>query len=283
MWLKSYWNHSSINKLILSITVIWILLAIPFAFYDLEISKLVVNQKSFFGKFFAGFGELPGLLLGIVSFLILVANIKSSKTILKKILNFLLFLTLIIVIILSLFYFLIIFSRIADISLEIFSKYSLELWVFWGIITIAGIYLFKTRLKKFSTDNFIFAKITSILFVVSFLLVLMLKEFWGRIRFQDLAADFSDFTAWYLPQGLTGGHSFPSGHSMFGWILLPLVLLAFNKVKRTKVIVTTSVIAWGLLVAISRVIIGAHFASDVLFSSGFTIILYLVLYKKYLL
>ena len=97
----------------------------------------------------------------------------------------------------------------------------------------------------------------------------------------DLATGFTDFTAWYLPQGLTGAHSFPSGHTMFGWMLLPLVLFTSTKEKWKKTILITLIIFWGLFVAITRVYSGFHYASDVLFSTGFTIILFLILYKKY--
>ena len=179
------------------------------------------------------------------------------------------------------FYFVVIFSRVINIPVETFSNYSLHFWMFFGCITIIGIYFFKTKLKNFSIVNYNFAKITSILFSISFLLVQIFKSLWGRVRFRDLATGFSNFTPWYLPQGMTGGHSFPSGHTMFALMVLPLILLVLNKEKWKKVILITVVVAWGILVPISRVVIGAHYASDVLFSGGFTTMLFLVLYKKY--
>ena len=153
--------------------------------------------------------------------------------------------------------------------------------MFFGCITIIGIYFFKTKLKNFSIVNYNFAKVTAILFSISFLLIQIIKSLWGRVRFRDLAIGFSNFTPWYFPQGVTGGHSFPSGHTMFALMVLPVILLVLNTEKWKKVTVITAVVAWGILVPISRAVIGAHYASDVLFSGGFTTMLFLVLYKKY--
>jgi membrane-associated phospholipid phosphatase len=58
-----------------------------------------------------------------------------------------------------------------------------------------------------------------------------IKVSWGRWTYRDLLPDLSRFTPWYLPQGNTGHYSFPSGHTS---------------------------------------VIGAHFASDVLFGAGQT-------------
>ena len=102
--------------------------------------------------------------------------------------------------------------------------------------------------------------------------VQVVKYFWGRVRFRELDAVYSQFTPWYLPQGITGFDSFPSGHAAMGWMLLAVLILLDNKKKWLKNLVLTLIILWGVLLAMSRVIIGAHFASDVLFGSFFIII-----------
>ena len=184
------------------------MLAILFAFYDLNISKSIVNQDTVIGKFFAGFGELPGLLLAIIAFTIISARTKISNRFLRYISLFFMGITTT----LMYFYFVVIFSRVINIPVETFSNYSLHFWMFFGCITIIGIYFFKTKLKNFSIVNYNFAKVTAILFSISFLLIQIIKSLWGRVRFRDLAIGFSNFTPWYFPQGVTGGHSFPSGH-----------------------------------------------------------------------
>jgi membrane-associated phospholipid phosphatase len=110
----------------------------------------------------------------------------------------------------------------------------------------------------------------------------MIKIFWGRLRFRDLDALQSDFTEWYLPQGVMGGESFPSGHAAMAWMLLPIILLIPKKNKIVKIFTTGLIVAWGIAVPLSRVVIGAHYASDVLFGSFIMIISFLLIGGKYL-
>jgi membrane-associated phospholipid phosphatase len=102
--------------------------------------------------------------------------------------------------------------------------------------------------------------------------VQVVKYLWGRVRFRELDAVYSQFTPWYLPQGITGFDSFPSGHAAMGWMLLAVLILLDNKKKWLKNLVLTLIILWGTLLALSRIVIGAHFASDVLFGSFFIIV-----------
>jgi membrane-associated phospholipid phosphatase len=97
-----------------------------------------------------------------------------------------------------------------------------------------------------------------------------LKATWGRVRFRDLDALANDFTPWYLPQGFTGHLSFPSGHAAMGWVLLPLLAL-FRPGSPGFVRAAVLLGGWGLFVAASRVVVGAHYASDVLFSTSLAI------------
>ncbi len=62
--------------------------------------------------------------------------------------------------------------------------------------------------------------------------------------------------------------------------VLPLTLLALRR-SLAKIFILTLVILWGLVGMISRVVIGAHFASDVLFGAGETILWFLLLSKRY--
>ena len=104
--------------------------------------------------------------------------------------------------------------------------------------------------------------------VYSWLLVSTLKLGWGRIRYRDLAPLGQDFTPWYAPQGWTGHESFPSGHAASSWLLLPCLLLWPRGSARFRLAFALS-FAWGAFVCASRVVIGAHYLSDVLFSTAF--------------
>jgi membrane-associated phospholipid phosphatase len=106
------------------------------------------------------------------------------------------------------------------------------------------------------------------------------KYFWGRVRFRELDAAFSLFTPWYLPQGITGSDSFPSGHAAMGFILLPLIIFLMNKKEWLKISVLILIIIWAVSLALSRVAIGAHFASDVLFGAFFIIMTFILFNKN---
>ena len=95
----------------------------------------------------------------------------------------------------------------------------------------------------------------------------VIKYFWGRVRFRELDVAFSQFTPWYLPQGLTGFDSFPSGHAAMGCMLLALLIFLADAKQWIKNSVLTIIFLCGIVLALSRVVIGAHYASDVLFGS----------------
>jgi membrane-associated phospholipid phosphatase len=102
----------------------------------------------------------------------------------------------------------------------------------------------------------------------SWLLVAVLKLGWGRVRFRDLQPLQGDFTPWYAPQGWTGHSSFPSGHAALGWLLLTSVLIWPRGSSRYRWTLALCA-SWGVFVAASRVVVGAHYLSDVLFSTAF--------------
>ncbi len=96
------------------------------------------------------------------------------------------------------------------------------------------------------------------------------KLVWGRVRFRDLDATHAAFSDWYSPQGFTGHASFPSGHTAMAWLLLPCVLLVARGTL-ARLALTLLVVSWGMFVALGRVVIGAHYASDVLLSTLFAL------------
>jgi membrane-associated phospholipid phosphatase len=112
------------------------------------------------------------------------------------------------------------------------------------------------------------ASTTLWLALASTLFVHPLKLVWGRVRFRDLDAAHLAFSEWYLPQGLTGHSSFPSGHTAMAWMLLPCVLL-FARGTSARRITSLVVVSWGCFVALGRVVIGAHYSSDVVVATLF--------------
>jgi membrane-associated phospholipid phosphatase len=137
--------------------------------------------------------------------------------------------------------------------------------------------LFRKR-HKFSKQSVLFSRISFKMFFYGYLLIATpLKIFWGRIRFRDLAENYSNFTPWYYPNGITGNQSFPSGHAVMSFMMIALFIFFMDKPFYKRIIFKGLIISWGLAVCISRVVIGAHFTSDVLFGAMIIIVTYLFL------
>lgn len=95
----------------------------------------------------------------------------------------------------------------------------------------------------------------------------ILKALWGRVRFRDLiaAGSYDAFTAWYHPNGINGNMSFPSGHTAgagtcYLMMLLPLVSDEYRKRKNLCFIIP---FIYTSTVAFTRLVMGAHYLSDV--------------------
>ena len=102
--------------------------------------------------------------------------------------------------------------------------------------------------------------------IISFACVEIIKYTWGRVRFRDLSADYSEFTNLFHINGLTGHKSFPSGHTNAGTSILIVALLVprFTDKKWIKYLTTVLCFGYIAILAISRIIVKAHYASDVL-------------------
>ena len=122
--------------------------------------------------------------------------------------------------------------------------------------------------------------------VASLACVEILKYTWGRVRFRDLSPDYNEFTKLFHINGLTGHKSFPSGHTNAGTNILLVALLVprFTDKKWIKYLVSSLCFAYIATLAISRIVVSAHYASDVLcgFVVGFTTICvtYVILRRK---
>ena len=113
------------------------------------------------------------------------------------------------------------------------------------------------------------AAVTALVMIaLVFLEVEILKNIWGRRRFYSMTDPAAEFTRWLFPQGKPASDSFksfPSGHTANGSAALLLLLLpsVFPKAKWNKTVLAVCVFGWSACVAVSRMLEGAHFASDV--------------------
>ena len=256
--------------------LIWATLAACFAFTDLKISISVVNAESGWANFCQDFGEIPGLLVLFCSAHIYLAKY-SSKSHLRKIA-----LSIILFLVASYLsgYLVIVFYKGITGSISFLQEYKIAI----TLVLLIFNFLLHIQIRNLKIPNSLvrFSKISVMLGVYGYLcLIQPIKLLWGRVRFKDLDALYSEFTPWFLPNGINGNQSFPSGHAAMAWMILPLLFLVFNKRKRIKISLLIFIISWGLAVSLSRVVIGAHYASDVLFGSFIVIIVFLAIIKPH--
>lgn len=132
--------------------------------------------------------------------------------------------------------------------------------------------------KKF--PRFAYAVALAIIF--STLFVTIIKEPFGRVRYRAMnyAGDFSYYTRWYVLSGQPDKEwmketfsssdacrSFPSGHTQSTAMIFCIVMLRelFDiKSKKITAVLWTVSIVWTACVALSRIMVGAHYFSDVL-------------------
>lgn len=240
---------------------------------DLWISINLFNPNSDWAIIFQKYGELPGLIIVLIAIHIYVVTLRSSSNI-KSILftSFLLTTGSLITV-----YILWVVSFALTTNIFLFNKYSHYFFLTAVSSNILLSLLFRKK-QSFSKKSILFSRICFKMFFYGYLLFVQpLKIFWGRIRFRDLAENYSNFTPWYYPQGITGNQSFPSGHAAMGFMLLALFIFFTDKSFYKRTLLKGLIISWAFAVCVSRVVIGAHFTSDVLFGAFAMIVSYLFL------
>jgi membrane-associated phospholipid phosphatase len=257
-----------LTKQIVLLILIFIPPAILFGIYDLDISKQIVNENSVWARFLEEYGMIPGIfviLSGIYIYYSYIMQKSDLWSYIQKAIFFLVSSGLI-------FY-------LYEILLGEIVKYYFLLFLIVSFIDGIIVLMYIHKIRQVSNPILIkYAKLVVGVALFGYVIgIQAIKFLWGRVRFRELDASFSQFTPWYLPQGITGFDSFPSGHAAMGWMLLALLVL-FNQSKTwLKNFIFMLIIMWAVLLAYSRVVIGAHFASDVLFGSFFIILAYLIL------
>jgi len=258
-------KESKTTKLIFIIIIIWVVLALIFGFTDLAISKVVVDENSPWGIFGKVFGETPGYGLIAISLSALIGSYNEDIK-KQKIPAYIIIFIGIILLLLGLLY----------MSQDLIND--------GASITISLIFFVAfTYNKDWETYRKISAVIVILAVISPLLFVQIIKVLTGRVRFEDLTSGFTDYTPWFLPPGPTSnGRSFPSGHTGMSFMFLPLLILVKDHKWKSpiKIITTFIVLGWAIFVGLSRIVVGAHYASDVLFSAGMASVITILLYEK---
>lgn len=269
------------------------------SFWDLQITNTLINYKSWFGTIFQTFGEIPVYFIFVLSGEIAMAyawrkkeeiilalplflgglglSLWQTKVYANEILSYLLTIS----------------SNIKQnkpIGLANSDSNVSSLTLISSLLVWLAIYLFVSLIAQYWLNRKNESQLNKLLTVALFASLtvwfslevnIALKDFWGRYRPYELSASQKEFTSWLTINGVTGHKSFPSGHTMAGTLMIVFSWFASSNGLRKKLLIFG--IVYGGLMAASRVIIGAHFTSDVVFSFFLTgLIIYIMneLYRK---
>lgn len=247
--LKLFWYYS--------FALLVVILFIVFSFYDLQISMSIANYNSQFGHFMETFGMIVAPILCMLAGIIGSVYCKKYAGIINRNAKIFFWRTC---------FFL---GLICANIILLISDYSVNYIVI--IFTLNPIMYFIASKCPLAKLRYLFKlAILTVFYVVSFLLIVqVLKLIWGRVRFYDLE-DLAQFSPWYVIQGINGHKSFPSGHTANAMSIYILTSLnSIFKNKYFRIFNLTFIYVWILLMAYSRVLVGAHYCSDVLFSVVF--------------
>ena len=256
------------NKVNLIILLYAVLMGIA-GIFDLQISKSLVNKNSGWAKVIEDYGELPGIITILTAIFIYHKKKKHSSN--ARTILYSLILTY------SAF---ILFAYTGNVLLKPLVNSFLPVLLFASVLTILSVVLVKKLKINFSETAFNFSKVVLMMGIFGYVLFVQpLKVFWGRVRFRDMDVLYSNFTNWYVPNGVTGHESFPSGHTAMGFVLISFFILFRNKNFVARFGVYSFVLFWAIAVAASRVVTGAHFLSDVIVGSMGMVFVYLYFSK----
>ncbi len=240
-------------------------------FYDLRLDIWLNNTKNLFAIWLQNTGEMPGRLICPFAGTVLFYAAANRW---EKAAGFLLALG-------GSVYFGTYFGKYFFLE-ENQMLFSLVWGAGFGVSTLlAGSLIPQQLMKKLRAA----AWIGVIVMAVQLLCVEALKYLWGRVRFRDLlaAGSYDAFTSWLHPNGINGNKSFPSGHTAGAGMSYLMMLLPFctERLKGRERLCALLPFAYTSLVALSRLIMGAHYLSDVAMGGAISFTLVLIALKVY--
>lgn len=257
------------------ITIIGLLLLFELALYfgvnDLQIWLTYGNPTGKFGLIMEVIGEIVAPLIFIASGIIIAIYYFNEP---KSKLSYFKFVCGIACSIAGFAYSIIVFTRMKNI------------WFVIGgtavtLILVAALLMILRKVDPGKLFQFYCIALTAVFYCIAVLAIItLIKVFWGRVRPRDLET-LEQFTPWYIPHGITGNRSFPSGHTANASTLI--VITMFSPLIKNivgKIFLFGVPAVWIAIMAASRVSIGAHYCSDTLFAAAISIVLFIFI-KKY--
>jgi len=281
--------------------VIFSALFILASIYDFQISKLIVDLDSgkyfsnnWFGVFFEVIGSFP--VYYVFGFSAFVFAFNSYK--LKKNLGTVFYVFFMVVGIFALYLgaddcmkdFADHVKSYGELHFIVRALIALALGV---LVAVPTIFFLGKLSQKTISDLFVFAVVAFVACAFAQLSVHLVKPLVGRARYRAiwLLGDESLYTPWYIFNGerisnnfllinigatKDAFRSFPSGHTasagaIYVLLALPYCLKQFDN-KKSKIILTCISVGVTGMVAVSRIIVGAHYFSDVLIGGTFSFV-----------
>lgn len=158
-----------------------------------------------------------------------------------------------------------------------------ELWWLWLMVLLLACLLLGQGLRRvprsFWQEHEAAMRFFLTTALVSFAVVFGMKSLWGRVRFREMGHDFSLFTPWYVVRGFNGHHSFPSAHTATMSLIFcrHFVLRMKGRPVRIRQVILDCVAV--MVMMATRMMMGAHFLSDVLMGFAITYTIILLVYR----
>lgn len=233
-----------------------------FTFTDLAIS-MAVYGKNIFGQIFEVIGEVPFAFLAIFAFALLFRfRSKKSKAIS-------IVLGIVFGLLTALFSTLGGFMTWNYLHENIAGAPQFIAIIIALALGVAAVLLSRTVPQEKQREAITFALIAIIYFISVIVVMNVIKGAWGRMRIREMTDATTQFTRWYVitPRGGFDNvyASFPSGHAMnaAGCILFCLLPSFVPGLRGKESILKIAAYIWIVVIGIGRVMMGAHFASDV--------------------
>lgn len=247
----------------IAIPIIGLLLLTVFTFTDLQIS-MALFTKNLYGRILEVIGELPFTFLAIFSSGLLFRFRSKANTainIITALLTGLLFL---------------LFSLMGGMMAGNYLNENLGgtmpafLPYLAALLLASGAVIVTRSISDAQAYNALTFAIITILYILAVTISMnVIKACWGRMRIREMTDPLTQFTRWYVITdrgGFSNAYaSFPSGHSMnsAGVIMITLLPTFITGLSRYNIQLKIISYTWIALVGTSRIVMGAHFASDV--------------------
>lgn len=241
-------------RFIIAFFVVWAILAVVSAQYDLQIELLFYHPQSEWALFLEqeGMMILPIIIAFCLHFLFKIHIFLTGarwKNLFHAMVSLLLFSS-------SIF--------LCHGIQPFWKRFAFVIFYVIGLVAILSCPLNQTLCRQLIRVIFI------TLFAIAFTLVVVsvLKVLAGRLRFRDMES-LQQFVPWYVFHPFSGNYSFPSGHtanaaSVFCFYFL--IPITHSKCKKFLFAAIPTVVVPAM--AVSRIIMGAHYSSDVVFAVG---------------